>query len=178
LRDFNRLNDLAQEKIKANINKERVNKKAFNFIVSNVEGVTKKLSDFEGKVIVIDHFNLEEKNLKNHHEILQTIATKYKNNKDVKVILINSLEELKGEKKDQALRDYIKKNNCAYTVLVGQDRICYESKYMYIIDQNRNVQFVIRSSYLFDTKDNALAVVNELIAKIDYLLSKESNPIR
>lgn len=119
--------------------------KAPDFTLKNYDGKEVKLSDYKGKIVVLEWFNYECPFVKYHYEQASTmndLAGKYKD-KNVVWLAINSTGHQETEKNKQ----FTAKNNVLHAILddrSGATGKAYGAKttpHMFIIDAKGNIVY-------------------------------------
>jgi peroxiredoxin len=129
------------------------------FTLKNYDGTTVSLSDYKGKIVVLEWFNYECPFVKYHYEKAQTmttLASKYKD-KSVVWLAINSTGHLTTDKNKQ----FAEKHNIEFPILddrTGKTGRAYGAKttpHMFIIDTDGKIAYegAIDNSPLGRTED-------------------------
>jgi peroxiredoxin len=146
------------------------------FTLKNYEGTTVSLSDYKGKIVVLEWFNYECPFVKYHYEKAKTITTladKYKD-KNVVWLAINSTAHLTTDKN----KEFAEKYNIKAPILddrTGKTGRAYGAKttpHMFIIDTEGKIVYsgAIDNSPLGRTKD----VVNYVDKALSELVSSKA----
>ena len=119
--------------------------KAPDFALKNYNGKVYKLSDFQGKIVVLEWMNYECPFSKYHYEDASTmkdLAAKYKD-KEVIWLSINSTSHLEVDKN----KEFAKKHGIEYPILddhlgiVGKAYGATNTPHMFIIDKDGNIAY-------------------------------------
>ena len=157
-------------------------KKAPGFTLANYDGNEVSLSDYEGKIVVLEWFNYECPFVRYHYEDVNTmtdLADKYKE-KDVVWVAINSTKHLQVEKNEQ----FAKKHNVGYPILddssgeVGKAYVAKTTPHMFIINAEGKIVYngAIDDSPLGRKKEDVTNYIDKALAEL--LADKEiSTPL-
>lgn len=124
---------------------EEKNTKAPDFTLKNYDGTEFKLSDLQGKIVVLEWFNYECPFVKYHYEkasTMKNLAAKYKN-KNVVWLAINSTAHLETAKN----KDFAEKNKVPYPILddrtgtTGKAYVAKNTPHIFIIDAQGNIAY-------------------------------------
>lgn len=110
------INKAFSEKIKEEVAKTMVNKPAYDFELKDLAGKTVKLSDFKGKVVVLDFWATWCAPCKASFPNMQEAVNRYKNDKDVVFLFIHTMEKAPDAAK--AAGDYIRDMKYTFNVLM------------------------------------------------------------
>jgi thiol-disulfide isomerase/thioredoxin len=161
----------ATELTKAKILKERVNQPAVDFALKGLDGNTVKLSDLKGKVVVVDFWATWCGPCKMSFPFLQKIYEKYQSNPDVKILALDTWENVSGKEREDLVKKFMADNKYTFPVLFDED---FVTKYgvtgiptKFIIDKKGMIQV---KSIGFD---NGPKMVDELTIAIDLMLGAE-----
>ena len=145
-------------------------KPARPFTLTTFEGKTASLSDYRGKIVVLEWLNFECPFSLYHYKTVKTMANlakKYKT-KNVVWIAINSTSHTT----QQANIDFAKDNKLAYTILddrsgkVGHAYGAQTTPHMYIINPRGRIVYegAIDNAPMGRAKDSVINYVNEALA--------------
>ncbi len=145
--------------------------KAPEFTLTSYDGTTISLSDYKGKIVVLEWFNYECPFVKYHYEKVNTmieLANKYKD-KNVVWLAINSTGHLTTEKN----KEFAEQHNLGYPVLddssgkVGRAYGAKTTPHMFIIDAKGNFAYngAIDNPPL-GKEENAINYVDKALAEL------------
>jgi len=163
--------DIAKKEARSKTLKELVNKPAIDFALKDLNGKVVKLSDFRGKIVVVDFWATWCGPCVASFPALQKIYDKYKDNSKVVILTINTWENVKGKELEELVKKFIEKNKYTFPVLYDEG---FVEKYAvegiptkFIIDQKGMIQF----------KDigfgGAQEMENKMEAEFEILLNKD-----
>lgn len=146
--------------------------KAPEFMLNNFDGKEVSLSDYAGKIVVLEWFNYECPFVKYHYEKVNTmvgLADKYKD-KNVVWLAINSTKHLTTEKN----KDFAKKYNIGYPILddrsgqVGRAYGARTTPHMFIISAKGNIVYegAIDDSPLGRKKEGVINYVDKALEEL------------
>jgi peroxiredoxin len=121
----------------------KVGNKAPEFTLANYDGKTISLSDYKGKIVVLEWFNYECPFVKYHYEKAKTMVELPNKYKDVVWLAINSTGHLTTEKN----KEFAEKYKLSYPILddrTGKVGHAYGAKttpHMFIIDAKGNIAY-------------------------------------
>jgi peroxiredoxin len=121
----------------------RAGNKAPEFTLVNYDGKTISLSDYKGKIVVLEWFNYECPFVKYHYEKAKTLIELPNKYKDVVWLAINSTGHLTTEKN----KEFAEKYKLSYPILddrTGKVGHAYGAKttpHMFIIDTKGNIAY-------------------------------------
>lgn len=120
------LNDSLALHVKNMIAKNKVNEPGFDFELQNTEGKTVRLSDYRGKVVVLDFWATWCSPCKASFPNMQAAVNKYRNDTNVVFLFMHTWETSSTPVKDAAA--YIKANHYTFQVVMDvknpADGIC------------------------------------------------------
>jgi len=147
-------------------------KTAPDFTLPNYDGKNISLSDYKGKIVVLEWFNYECPFSKYHHETVRTmaqLAEKYKD-KNVVWLAVNSTGHASAEKN----REFADQFKTPYPILGDFDGTVghlYDAKttpHMFIIDAKGNLVYngAIDNAPLGKPKDNLISYVDNALTEL------------
>ena len=126
----------------------RINKPLPDFSMENMEGKKVTLSDLKGKVVIIDFWAIWCGPCRESLPFFQKAYDKYKNNKNVRFLAINTLERKKEQEKFSFIKSFINSNNYTFPVLIDNENMNFAGKLgvanlptKFAIDTDGNIQF-------------------------------------
>jgi len=111
---------LAVQKTKDDIIKTFGSLKAIDFTLTNLAGKNVKLSDYKGKVVVLDFWATWCGPCRRSFPKMQELVTKYKNDK-VEFFFVDVWERAKPEKIKETVTAFIKENKYSFNVLLDYE---------------------------------------------------------
>jgi len=143
---YNKLKDAGRVALNTMVKKQMISKPAPNFTLTDLEGKKVSLSDYKGKIVVLDfwatwcHYCVEG------FPGMQKLVDQYKNGNEVVFLLINTWEHSDDKKK--LVEDFFQKKPYRFHVLMD-----YETKVVnefnvgalptkFVIDKKGNIRFV------------------------------------
>jgi peroxiredoxin len=147
-------------------------KKAPVFTLTNYDGTEVSLSDYKGKIVVLEWFNYECPFVRYHYEKANTmveLAKKYKD-KDVVWLAVNSTKHLTVEQN----KDVVRKHKLGYPMLddrsgkVGRAYGARTTPHMYIIDTGGSIVYdgAIDNSPLGREKEGVINYVDKALTEL------------
>ncbi|MBK5208919.1 MAG: TlpA family protein disulfide reductase [Flavobacteriaceae bacterium] len=136
--------------------------KAIDFALTNLEGKTIKLSDYKGKMVVLDFWPTWCGPCRASFPKMQELVTKYKND-NIEFFFIDTWERESDSKIKENVSKFIKENNYSFNVLYDfEDKIVENYKIQgiptkIVIDKDGNI-ISINSS-----ENNLVALIEENI---------------
>lgn len=110
------VNTILDEKIRASLAKKMKSQPAFNFEMKDLSGKTVRLSDYKGKVVILDFWATWCGPCKASFPMMQKAVDKYKSDKDVVFLFIHTMETTSDAPKLAAA--YIKEMKYTFNVLM------------------------------------------------------------
>lgn len=123
-----------------------LNHPAPDFNLKDLDGNYVKLSNLKGKIVVVDFWATWCGPCKASFAALQKIHNKYKDNPDIVILALNTMEREKSEaEKETKVKQFIAQNNYSFKVLFDTD-VVKEYKVSgiptkFVIDKNGFIQF-------------------------------------
>lgn len=118
---LNLVNADRKKRAKEKLFTELVNKPAPKFSFKTMDGKTISLSDLKGKVVVLDFWATWCGPCKASFPVLQKVYEKYKDNKNVVILAVNSRETTKGAEREKLVKQFIKDNKYTFAVVFDND---------------------------------------------------------
>ena len=115
----------ALDDLKAKIQSELVTQLAPSFTLSDTEGKEISLSDYMGKIVILDFWATWCGPCKASFPAMKKALNKYEKGNEVKILFVNSKET--AEDKLQAVKDLMEKNNYPFHVLMDNKNEVFES---------------------------------------------------
>ena len=166
---------------KADMVKNVLNKPSFDFSLKDLNGKTVSLSDYKGKVVVLDFWATWCGYCKMSFPGMQLAINRYKDNPNVVFLFIDTWERTEPKEKEEAVSKYIASKNFTFNVLY--DKKINDSDYevvkaysAYGID-GIPVKFFIGKDGKVKFKEEGYAgsdekVLSSVVERVDYLLSE------
>jgi len=147
-------------------------KRAPDFTLTSFDGKTVSLSDYRGKVVVLEWFNFECPYVKYHYDTTPTmvnLANKYKS-KDVVWLAVNSTNHTTAE----ANKAFAQKHKLPYLILddrpgrVGHAYDARTTPHMFVIDTKGNIIYegAIDNSPLGRTREGVVNYVDRALTEL------------
>lgn len=111
--------DSAKEELIAEIKSKLIKEKAPDFTLTNLNGKKVSLSDYKGKVVMVDFWATWCGPCKKSFPALKKVVQKYQDNPEVEFLFVNTWERVQDKKKNA--KDFIEKNNYPFHVLLDSD---------------------------------------------------------
>ena len=122
---YSDLKTQALDDLKAKIQSELVTQLAPSFTLSDTEGKEISLSDYMGKIVILDFWATWCGPCKASFPAMKKALNKYDKGNEVKILFVNSKET--AEDKLQAVKDLMEKNNYPFHVLMDNKNEVFES---------------------------------------------------
>ena len=140
------MNSDSKIKKKEDLRSGKLNEPAPDFNLKDLDGNFVKLSDLKGKIVVVDFWATWCGPCKASFPALQKIQDKYKDNPDIAILALNTMEREKSDaEKEIKVKQFIAENKYSFKVLFDTDVV---RKYdvsgiptKFVIDKNGFIQF-------------------------------------
>lgn len=142
-------------KIRRVLLKDLVSKKINDFVLPSLEGGNVALSEMKGKVIIVDFWATWCTPCKASFPGMQNVVSKYKDNKDVVFLFIDTWENVSGDERKNLLKKFLKDHNYSFQVVLDQPLAGGSRSYRlakdfevegiptkFILDRHGNIRFV------------------------------------
>lgn len=140
------LDDTAKEKMTAELKKQMKNDPAPEFTLTDTDGKTVSLADYNGKIVILDFWATWCGPCKQSFPGMQKAVNKYADNDNVKFLFVNTWERV--DNKLENAQNFIKQNSYTFRVLMD-DKNEVITKYKvsgiptkFIIGKDGNIKFV------------------------------------
>lgn len=154
------------------IKKKIITEQAPQFTLTNLDGKNVALSDFKGKVVIVDFWATWCGPCLASFPSMQKIVNKFKDSQNVVFLFINTWQKEANEDKKKNAENFIKKNMYTFNVLLDiEDKVVADFKVKgiptkYIIDGSGNIRFnVVGFEGSDDTAVEELSTMIELASK-------------
>lgn len=127
------------------LKKEMINDPAPQFTLTDLEGKKVSLSDYQGKVVVVDFWATWCGPCKASFPAMQKAVNKFKDNKDIVFLFVNTWQTELDKKKNA--EDFIKENKYTFHVLLDtENKVVADFKVggiptKFVIDKAGNIKF-------------------------------------
>jgi thiol-disulfide isomerase/thioredoxin len=142
---FRKFEDAAKAKIIAKLQKEMINEPAPQFTLTDLNGKSVSLSDFKGKVVIVDFWATWCGPCLSSFPGMKQAVEKYESTGSAKFLFLNTWENVEDKKLNAA--DFIKKNNYPFHVLLDDKNEVVSSFKVrgiptkFILDGTGNIRF-------------------------------------
>jgi len=146
--------------------KQMINQPAPQFTLTDLDGKNVSLSDYKGKVVILDFWATWCGPCKASFPAMLKTIEKYKNDKDVVFLFINTWQTEIDKKKNA--EDFIKENKYTFHVLLdNENKVVADFKVSsiptkFVIDKNGNSRFNVVGSETGDVAVQNLSTMIEL----------------
>ncbi|MBK7104633.1 MAG: TlpA family protein disulfide reductase [Ignavibacteriae bacterium] len=153
------------EKLKNSI----LNKPAPQFKLKDLKGNSVSLSDFKGRIVIVDFWATWCGPCLQSFPIMQKAVDKFEKSKNVKFLFVNTWERVEDKLKNAS--DFIEKNKYLFHVLLDDQNEVIDNYGVegiptkFIIDKNGNIRF--KSVGLEGTEKEILAELDQMITMIE-----------
>ena len=164
------LKDIASNAEKQRLSKERLAMPAADFILKGLDGKRLKLSGLKGKIVVLDFWATWCEPCKTSFPYLQQVFEKYRKDERVKILALDTREQVSGAEREMLVQKFIEGNNYSFQVLLddGYADKCGVSGLptRFVIDKNGTIQFRTVGF------GSGMQMIEELTQQIEILLSE------
>lgn len=109
------LENVAYDKLKAEIDSDMINEEAPSFTLKNTEGEDISLASLKGKTVILDFWATWCGPCKASFPGMQEVATKYKDDDNIVLLFVDTFES--GDNREKLVTDFIAKNNYDFHVV-------------------------------------------------------------
>lgn len=162
---YSNLTSTALGNLKVEIESKLVTEKAPEFTLLDTDGKAVSLSDYQGKIVILDFWATWCGPCKISFPAMQKAINKYKKDDLVKFLFVNTQE--KSKNKLQSITDYMSKNDFSFHVVMDDQDEVYQSYGVallptkIIIDTSGNIRF----------RSLGFTGATELLDELDILIS-------
>jgi thiol-disulfide isomerase/thioredoxin len=178
------LEEMAFNKLKAELVKKMINMPAPQFALKDLDGKEVALSSLKGKVIILDFWATWCGPCIASFPAMKKAVEKYKDNPDVVFLFVDTWEN--GDDREKKVKDFIAQNKYPFHVLIDPAKAKEGTECVYVeefkvegiptkfvIDRNNNIRFKS-----VGWGGNTDELVNELTAMIDMAASESGAPLK
>jgi thiol-disulfide isomerase/thioredoxin len=118
---FEKLSSSAKSKNLEELKSRLINKPAPDFTLTDLQGKEVKLSDFKGKIVIVDFWATWCGPCKASFPYMKKVIEKYASNKNIEFVFIDTFERVENPAENAA--KFIKENNYPFHVLLDKESV-------------------------------------------------------
>lgn len=162
---YSNLTSTALGNLKAEIEAKLVTEQAPDFTLLDTDGKTVSLSDYQGKIVILDFWATWCGPCKISFPAMQEAINKYKKDDQVKFLFVNTQE--KSKNKLQSITDYMSKNEFSFHVVMDDLDEVYQSYGVSLLPTKVFIDTAGKIRY----RSLGFTGVTELMDELDILVS-------